>query len=203
MQLSSRAAYQERLFDKLADGVSSPPGAASQNFNLSLGRFSLAETAKSVGFCASGYFCRFPGRKLQESIFAAAESPDAKNAPGTCRRISLSKNFREGRVAQRSCVCRRRKAVKNGHYRKYNPENGASHGEKASNFAKGRSPSARQRFSKKCFPTFWQPETAYTPPGTIIRLKRQRASSTRAHFLGATGCAPLFNCKSDASQPGA
>ncbi len=154
LQLSSRAAYQERLFDKLADRASSPPGAASQNFNLSPGRFSLAETAKSAGFCASGYFCRFPGRKLQESIFAPAEFPEAKNAPGYMPPDQLVKKP-PGRKGRAALLClQTQKSSKNGHYRKYSPENGASYGEKAGNFAKGRSPSARQRFSKKVFPNF-------------------------------------------------
>ena len=125
-----------------------------QIFNLSRGRFFLAETAKSAGFCASGYFCRFPGRKLQERIFAPAEFPEAKNAPGYMPPDQLVKKL-PGRKGRAALLClQTQKSSKNGHYRKYTPENGASYGEKAGNFAKGRSPSARQRFSKKCFPTF-------------------------------------------------
>ena len=49
-------ACQKSIFDKLADGgVSAPPGAAPQIFNLSRGSFAFGETAESGGFCASGH----------------------------------------------------------------------------------------------------------------------------------------------------
>ena len=49
----SALSLSKSIFDKLADGgVSAPPGAAPQIFNLSRGSFAFGETAESSGFCA-------------------------------------------------------------------------------------------------------------------------------------------------------
>ena len=79
-----------------------------QILNLSLGRFSLAETAKSVGFCASGYFCQFslkscgfPGAETARGDFCSeGRISRRKNArPGVhAAGSACQKNFLEGRM---------------------------------------------------------------------------------------------------------
>ena len=67
----------------------------------------------------------------------------------------LAKNLPRRETTQSSYGRNYRKAVKNCYYLGKDSENGTSHGEKADNLAKDRSPFVRQRFSKSQFFCFF------------------------------------------------
>lgn len=112
--------------------------------------------------CANGQNCRDTSLWVQAHC-ACGEGQSALRLPAPCafsgrqavKAGAACQNLPRRETTQSSYGRNYRKAVKNCYYLGKDSENGTSHGEKADNYAKDRSPFVRQRFSKSQFFCFF------------------------------------------------